>query len=177
MATKGKDALRELLAAKRAGSPFIHLDYSRQVLWRLERRQFVFASRGLDGTRYTITLLGEKFINAKPPLVYTWNKNQYATLEDMALGENMTFNQARYRVRRGYTCNADMVNNQPVIVNNKLFANAKEAAKALHRTPKDIRKSVSRARRKQLNPKQYNDYALNRKRKAFEAILKGERNE
>lgn len=60
-----RDVLHLLLEAKRAGEPFIPLRYPQAhgtTLKRLFDKDWVFASAGLYGTRYKITLRGEEML-------------------------------------------------------------------------------------------------------------------
>lgn len=75
MTPRMMDALIVLRDAKADGYPFIHLpDVDFRTLRALESedRAWVFGSDGLDGTRYTITRLGERALKAyqRPPKRY-----------------------------------------------------------------------------------------------------------
>lgn len=66
-------ALQQLRGADQAGAPFVHLpDVHKHTIRALVKRDWIFASKGLDGTRYRITGRGLKALKAyeQPPRRY-----------------------------------------------------------------------------------------------------------
>lgn len=177
------EILEILLNAKKAGNPFVYLQgYRRGTLIYLRDNLLIFASNStIDKTRYSITSKGEKALldASKPVLKYWYNGNGYPTIQALADGENMSFDQARYRVRKGYQSKRDMKHNAPVIVAGKLYENVNDAATKLGYLPKSIRRIIARERQQGIrtikrSPEQSIYYKRYRLKKRLEQLRNGQ---
>lgn len=77
-----------------------------------------------------------------------WEGQVYACIQDLADAcFDGNYDKAKYRVKRGYKREADLPNNRPVVVNNKLYANSGAAADALGITTHKVRQMIDSQKR------------------------------
>ena len=77
-----------------------------------------------------------------------WEGQKYECIQDLANAcFDGNYDKAKYRVQRGYKKEADLPNNRPVVVNNKLYANSRAAADTLGITPHKVRQMIDSQKR------------------------------